>query len=39
MCDKMAISAYSNETEFRHNRIVQSPHGNYFNVCRQDKEK
>ena len=25
--------------EFRHNRIVQSPHENYFNVCRQRKEK
>ena len=24
--------------EFRHNRIVQSPHENYFNVCRQNKE-
>ena len=26
-------------TEFHHNRIVQSPHENYFNVCRQHKEK
>ena len=25
--------------EFRHNKIVQSPHENYFNVCRQPKEK
>ena len=25
--------------EFRHNRIVQSPHNNYFNVRRQHKEK
>ena len=25
--------------EFRHNRIVQSSHENYFNVCRQQKEK
>ena len=25
--------------EFRHNKIVQSPHDNYFNVCRQHKEK
>ena len=25
--------------EFRQNRIVQSPHENYFNVCRQHKEK
>ena len=25
--------------EFRHNRIVQSPHENYFIVCRQHKEK
>ena len=25
--------------EFRHNRIVQSPHENYFNVCPQHKEK
>ena len=25
--------------EFRHNRIVQSPHENYFNVCRQLKDK
>ena len=25
--------------EFRHNKIVQSPHENYFNVCRQHKEK
>ena len=25
--------------EFRHNRIMQSPHENYFNVCRQHKEK
>ena len=25
--------------EFRHNRIVQSPHENYFNVCWQHKEK
>ena len=25
--------------EFRHNRIVQSPDENYFNVCRQHKEK
>ena len=25
--------------EFRHNRIVQSPHENYFNICRQHKEK
>ena len=24
--------------EFRYNRIVQSPHENYFNVCRQHKE-
>ena len=24
---------------FRHNRIVQSPHENYFNICRQHKEK
>ena len=24
--------------EFRHNRIVQSPHENYFNVCRQHKK-
>ena len=25
--------------EFRHNKIVQSPNENYFNVCRQHKEK
>ena len=25
--------------EFRQNRIVQSPHENYFNVCWQHKEK
>ena len=25
--------------EFRHNKIVQSPHQNYFNVSRQHKEK
>ena len=25
--------------EFRHNRIMQSPPENYFNVCRQHKEK
>ena len=25
--------------EFCHNKIVQSPHENYFNVCRQHKEK
>ena len=25
--------------EFRHNKIVQSPHENYFNVCRQHIEK
>ena len=25
--------------EFRHNKIVQSPHENYFDVCRQHKEK
>ena len=25
--------------EFRHNKIVQSPHENYFNVCQQHKEK
>ena len=25
--------------EFRQNKIVQSPHENYFNVCRQHKEK
>ena len=25
--------------EFRHNRILQSPDENYFNVCRQHKEK
>ena len=25
--------------EFRHNKIVQSPHGNYFNVCQKHKEK
>ena len=25
--------------EFRHNKIVQSPHENYFNECRQHKEK
>ena len=25
--------------EFRHNKIVQSPYENYFNVCRQHKEK
>ena len=25
--------------ELRHDRIVQSPHENYFNVCRQHKEK
>ena len=24
--------------EFRHNKIVQSPHENYFKVCRQHKE-
>ena len=27
------------QREFRHNKIVQSPHENYFNVCRQYKEK
>ena len=25
--------------EFRHNRIVQSPHENHFNICRQYEEK
>ena len=25
--------------EFRHNRLVESPHENYLNVCRQHKEK
>ena len=25
--------------EFRHNKIMQSPDENYFNVCRQHKEK
>ena len=25
--------------EFRHNRIVQSPHENYFDICREHKEK
>ena len=25
--------------EFHHNKIVQSSHENYFNVCRQHKEK
>ena len=25
--------------EFRHNKIVQSPHENYFNICRQHREK
>ena len=25
--------------EFRQNRIMQSPHENYFNVCPQHKEK
>ena len=25
--------------EFRRNKIVQSPHENYVNVCRQHKEK
>ena len=25
--------------EFRHNKIVQSPHENYFNLCSQHKEK
>ena len=25
--------------EFRYNRIMQSPHENYFNICRQHKEK
>ena len=25
--------------EFRYNKIVQSPHENYFNVCRHYKEK
>ena len=25
--------------EFRHNKIVQSPHKNYFKVCRQHQEK
>ena len=25
--------------EFHHNKIVQSPHEKYFNVCRQQKEK
>ena len=25
--------------EFRHNKIVQSPHENYFNICLQHKEK
>ena len=25
--------------EFRHNKIVQSPHENFFKVCRQHKEK
>ena len=24
--------------EFRHNRMVKSPHENYFNVCRQHEE-
>ena len=24
--------------EFRHNRIVRSPHENYFNICRQHKK-
>ena len=28
-----------NLAEFHHNKIVQSPHENYFNVCRQHKEK
>ena len=32
-------SVPSTLTEIRHNRIVQSPHENYFNVCRQLKEK
>ena len=26
-------------TEFRHNRIVQSPRENYFTVCRRHREK
>ena len=32
-------SVPSTLAEFHHNRIVQSPHENYFNVCQQHKEK
>ena len=32
-------SVSSSLAEFPHNKIVQSPHENYFNVCRQHKEK
>ena len=37
-CDKLKSIPFT-LAEFRHNRIVQSPHENYFNVCRQHKEK
>ena len=32
-------SVFWSLAEFRHNKIMQSPHKNYFNVCRQHKEK
>ena len=32
-------SVFWSLAEFCHNKIVQSSHENYFNVCRQHKEK
>ena len=37
--DSLLQSVSWSLAEFRHNKIVQSPHENYFNVCRQHKEK
>ena len=45
--DKLAEKNYSHAyslflgffSEFRHNRFMQSPHENYFNLCQEQKEK
>ena len=45
ICEQFVVSIVELQSvswslaEFRHNKIVQSPHENYFNVCRQHKEK
>ena len=38
-CDLVSYSLSPGVWQFRHNKIVQSPHENYFKVCRQHKRK